>query len=98
MTVRQMGKSIRDQAKYLPQALTHNKEEMLSSTVVKGYPIVSNDDRNLLLGYVGRTELRYVLGECKPHRAPRTVSHAHSRRQGAQSPRHGGRYALFVRL
>lgn len=50
-------------AKYPLRALTHYTEEILDNTAVKGYPIVSNDDRNILLGYIGRTELRYVLGK-----------------------------------
>ncbi|KAI0688187.1 Cl-channel protein [Cytidiella melzeri] len=36
-------------------------EELLDSTDVKGYPIIS--DRNILLGYIGRTELRYVISK-----------------------------------
>ena len=37
-------------------------EETLSSTDVKGFPIISSDGEPTLLGYIGRTELRYVLG------------------------------------
>ncbi|KAK2464165.1 hypothetical protein APHAL10511_003622 [Amanita phalloides] len=36
-------------------------EEMLSSTNVKGFPILSEDGTQTLCGYIGRTELRYVL-------------------------------------
>jgi len=36
---------------------------MLSETNVKGFPIVaSNETLQSLVGYIGRTELRYVLG------------------------------------
>ena len=35
-------------------------EELLDSTSVKGFPIVN--DENILVGYIGRTELRYILG------------------------------------
>lgn len=38
-------------------------EETLQSTAVQGYPIVSNDGQNTLLGYIGRAELSYVLGQ-----------------------------------
>ena len=37
-------------------------EDVLASTAVQGYPIVSNDGQNILMGYIGRAELRYVLG------------------------------------
>ncbi|GJE92775.1 Cl-channel protein [Phanerochaete sordida] len=40
-------------------------EETLNSTAVQGYPIVSNDGRNILMGYIGRAELRYVLDKAK---------------------------------
>jgi chloride channel 3/4/5 len=35
---------------------------MLSSTNVKGFPIVSADGSLTLVGYIDRSELRYVLG------------------------------------
>jgi len=35
---------------------------MLSSTDAKGFPIVSSDSQRTLVGSIGRTELRYVLG------------------------------------
>lgn len=38
-------------------------EEKLASTDVKGFPLVSSEPLNTLMGYIGRTELRYVLGE-----------------------------------
>ncbi|THH01086.1 hypothetical protein EW026_g1533 [Hermanssonia centrifuga] len=40
-------------------------EETLANTDVKGFPIVSTDSRNRLMGYIGRTELRYVLNKAK---------------------------------
>ncbi|KAF8893437.1 Cl-channel protein [Infundibulicybe gibba] len=36
-------------------------ESILATTNVKGFPIISSDGRSTLLGYIGRTELRYVL-------------------------------------
>jgi hypothetical protein len=36
-------------------------EDTLSSTNVKGFPVVSAHSRTLL-GYIGRTEIRYVFG------------------------------------
>ena len=37
-------------------------EEVLASTDVKGFPIVGSKSSKALCGYIGRTELRYVLG------------------------------------
>ncbi|EGO25898.1 hypothetical protein SERLADRAFT_355881 [Serpula lacrymans var. lacrymans S7.9] len=36
-------------------------EEKLASSTVKGFPIINSDSSRLLVGYIGRTELRYVL-------------------------------------
>lgn len=41
-------------------------EEILDNTDVRGFPIVSNDGRRTMMGYIGRTELRYVLGTSNP--------------------------------
>lgn len=41
----------------------HNLEEILSSTTVKGFPIIHSELQRTLVGYIGRTELRYVLGK-----------------------------------
>lgn len=35
--------------------------DKINSTDVKGFPIVTPDDQRTLLGYIGRTELNYVL-------------------------------------
>ncbi|KAL5523651.1 hypothetical protein ACEPAG_7824 [Sanghuangporus baumii] len=40
-------------------------EYRLQQTDVKGFPIVSADDRCLLLGYIGRKELRYIVDRAK---------------------------------
>lgn len=38
-------------------------ETLLNSTAVKGFPIVNNDDAHQsLVGYIGRREVRYVIG------------------------------------
>ncbi|KAH0828174.1 chloride channel [Lanmaoa asiatica] len=37
-------------------------EDVLASTDVKGFPIVASKSSKALSGYIGRTELRYVLG------------------------------------
>ena len=39
-------------------------EARMEQTDVKGFPIVSADDKRVLLGYIGRGELRYVVGMC----------------------------------
>ncbi|KAG8929206.1 glycerol ethanol, ferric requiring protein [Tulasnella sp. 417] len=46
--------------------------EKIHSTAVKGFPIVTPDDQRILLGYIGRTELNYVLQKAKRGR------HVHS--------------------
>ena len=38
-------------------------ETTLASTNVNGFPIVTSDGRQTLVGYIGRTELRYVIGD-----------------------------------
>lgn len=38
-------------------------EEILSLTAVKGFPIIYSESLRTLMGYIGRTELRYVLGK-----------------------------------
>lgn len=37
-------------------------EHRLHQSDVKGFPIVSADHRSILLGYIGRNELKYILG------------------------------------
>ena len=37
-------------------------ETLLNSTAVNGFPIVTNDARQTLVGYIGRREVRYVIG------------------------------------
>lgn len=41
-------------------------EARLSETTVKGLPVVSDDDNRTMMGYVGRMELRYVIGTLRP--------------------------------
>ena len=38
-------------------------EALLSSSDVKGFPVVSSDGQRALVGFIDRTELRYVLGK-----------------------------------
>jgi chloride channel 3/4/5 len=40
-------------------------EELLASTNVKGFPIVTSKSSQTLVGYMGRTELRYVLDKAQ---------------------------------
>ena len=37
-------------------------ENALSRTDVKGFPIISADDRRILMGFIDRSELLYILG------------------------------------
>lgn len=40
-------------------------DAILEQTTVHGFPIVSGDNHRMLEGYIGRTEMEYVLGSCK---------------------------------
>jgi len=40
-------------------------EELMNRSAVQGYPIVEDQDRNILVGYIGRTELRYALDRAR---------------------------------
>lgn len=37
-------------------------EELLEASNYRGFPVVSNKSNMQLLGYIGRTELTYLLG------------------------------------
>ncbi|KAH7339880.1 Cl-channel protein [Rhizoctonia solani] len=43
----------------------HGVEEKLEHTSVQGFPVVSADSQKVLIGYIGRTELRYVIGKAR---------------------------------
>lgn len=45
-------------------------ESHLSSTNFKGFPIVSSDGSLTLVGYIDRSEIRYVLGKLPMLKAP----------------------------
>lgn len=60
MSVKQVGKPYflsLGQVVYLQSV-----ESLMSRTYVKGFPIVSSDGARTLVGYIGRTEMRHVLG------------------------------------
>lgn len=65
-TIPASGLCIRDVGKFL----IHRNEVMvvilaedrLKATDVKGFPVVSADEVSILIGYIDRSELRYVLG------------------------------------
>jgi chloride channel 3/4/5 len=42
---------------------TQDIEDLLSRTEAKGFPIVTPDSRQLIMGYIGRAELRYLIGK-----------------------------------
>ena len=64
------GLCVRDVGTHIRPSFLHlmlNKtlgwlDHILQQTDVKGFPIVSADQRRVLLGYIGRAELRYVIG------------------------------------
>ncbi|THH05633.1 hypothetical protein EW145_g4647 [Phellinidium pouzarii] len=39
-------------------------EYRLQQSSVKGFPVIFTDHNRLLLGYIGRRELRYIIGSC----------------------------------
>lgn len=43
--------------------LSTQLDTLLSSTNVKGFPIVSSDGALTLVGYIDRSDIRHVLGE-----------------------------------
>ncbi|KAG2148738.1 chloride channel [Suillus bovinus] len=45
--------------------LVSDIERLLASTNVKGFPIVASESSQTLVGYMGRTELRYVLDKAQ---------------------------------
>lgn len=38
-------------------------EEMLQTTMFKGFPIVQGQGDMTLVGYIGRSELKYLIGK-----------------------------------
>jgi chloride channel 3/4/5 len=59
MRVRDVGKSaLEERCRVVDVAL----EATLAATEFKGFPLVSEDGTRMLGGYIGRTELMYVLG------------------------------------
>ena len=70
-------------------------EDILCSTDVKGFPIVASKPSHMLSGYIGRTELRYVLGKICKWWAKGGVSHFHFR-QGATYGRCHTRHPMLI--
>lgn len=42
-------------------------ESILAETNFGGFPVVQDRDSKILLGYIGRTELKYAIGTLPPH-------------------------------
>ena len=60
LSVKEIGESI---ILSFPLLTAHKRaESIVASTDVKGFPIISADGRNILLGFIDRTDLRYVFG------------------------------------
>ncbi|ELU37695.1 Cl-channel protein [Rhizoctonia solani AG-1 IA] len=51
----------------------HEVEEKLEHTTVQGFPIVTTDPQKILIGYIGRTELRYAIGNVGKARRTRDI-------------------------
>ena len=66
-TLSDRGMSVRDIGRYTVPTPELNKtdcsvEGLLASSNYKGFPIVSSDGGLSLVGYIERSEIRYVLG------------------------------------
>lgn len=74
-------------------------EEVLENTSVQGFPIVN--EANILMGYIGRTELRYVLGAFSLlpsiHSPFTHAPHYTTCRQSKESTRHTPRHPMLLR-
>ena len=70
-------------------------ETLLNGTVVNGFPIVTNDARQTLVGYIGRREVRYVIGTSLSIHPPRLWIHRFVRK-GQEGAGYPTGYALFV--
>lgn len=62
MNVNDVGKVLKTNPRTLLLILAPLSENVLASTDVKGFPIVVSKSSKALAGFIGRTELRYVLG------------------------------------
>ncbi|KAG8761011.1 glycerol ethanol, ferric requiring protein [Serendipita sp. 396] len=79
-------------------------ERKLDETSVNGYPVVAPDGHRALLGYIGRTELRYVLDRAQEsqHLEPDTLCEFLSEAQsnnlevGRSSRRAGGHSGIMA--
>jgi len=70
-------------------------ETLLNGTVVNGFPIVTNDARQTLVGYIGRREVRYVIGTSLSTHASRWWVDG-SVRKGQEGAGYPAGYTVFV--
>ena len=68
-------------------------EDILARSDVKGFPIISTDGRRILMGFIERAELRYVLGAVSSPTLHDQTLIAHSASQTRQ-----GIYKMYVRI
>jgi len=69
-------------------------ESLLASKDVKGFPIVSADAPRRLVGFINRTDIRYLLGVFY---SPRVLLSAdHSIRADAEFSRYPSRHPLYI--
>jgi chloride channel 3/4/5 len=59
MTVRDVGMY---RLRSFIHALTDSIEHLLANSQCRGFPVVSSDEKRTLLGYIERTEMRWVIG------------------------------------
>lgn len=62
MRIQDIGKECVDYYTCGIEMIVFRIEELLEASNYRGFPVVSNKSNMLLLGYIGRTELSYLLG------------------------------------
>ena len=71
-------------------------EDILANTEVKGFPVISADGKNILMGFIDRSQLRYVLGMFSPGCNVLELILNNSHREIAWLAGHPSRYACFL--
>ncbi|KAF9319807.1 glycerol ethanol, ferric requiring protein [Podila horticola] len=63
-------------------------ERLLADTNFQGFPVVEDSSSRTLIGYIGRSELRYVIDKAKRARAVSPLAHCFFRPGSSESRQH----------
>ncbi|KAG0027908.1 glycerol ethanol, ferric requiring protein [Podila clonocystis] len=63
-------------------------ERLLADTNFQGFPVVEDSSSRTLIGYIGRSELRYVIDKAKRARAVSPLAHCFFRPGNSESRQH----------